>query len=92
MKNHQIKCEHCEDWVRAKQETCESCGKTLRAREKSEALRKGKLRDPLRPQLISISEFDAPFIKVGKHVIRVGQIILYAFISFMVWMTTWTVG
>jgi len=92
MKNHQIKCEHCSEWVSGKYEICENCGKTLRAKEKSEAMKASRVRDPLKPQLIEIYETDAPLIRVGKNIIRVGQIVLYAIIGFLVWITTWAVG
>lgn len=92
MKNHQIKCEHCHSWVSAKYETCENCSKTLRAKEKSQALNSNKKRDSLKPDLIQIYEHDKPIVQVGKHIIRTGQIILYAIIGFLVWITTWAVG
>jgi len=92
MQDHQVKCEHCGEWVPVRYETCDHCGKVLRAKEKHEALQRKRLFDPLKPRFIEIRETDPAPLKLIKRMVQFGQLIFYAIISFLVWVTTWTVG
>ncbi len=89
---HQIKCEHCGEWVDAKLEQCNYCGKTLREEEKKEAYSSKRLKDSLEPQLITIDDDDHPVLKIAKRIVQLGQVIFYAIITFLVWVTSWTIG
>lgn len=89
---HQIKCEHCGEWVDAKSEQCSYCGKTLREEEKKAASSSKRLKDSLEPQLITIYDDDNVFIKFFKRIIQLGQMTFYAIITFLVWVTSWTIG
>jgi RNA polymerase subunit RPABC4/transcription elongation factor Spt4 len=92
MSDHQIKCEHCGSWVDANKETCEVCGKVLRAKDKSETLKRSKVPDPLKPQLIKIHDSDSAVMKFFKKLVQVGQLVFYAIVSFLIWVTSWAVG
>lgn len=90
--DHQIKCEHCGEWVDAHLDQCNFCGKTLREEEKTAASSSNRLKDSLEPQLIPIHDDDSLVVKFFKRIFQLGQMIFYAIIAFLVWITSWTIG
>lgn len=94
MEQHEIKCEHCGEWIDSKNEVCTYCGRTLREEERKqekESLEK-RLKDSLKPQLIEINKNDNFVIKSIKRMIRSGQIVFYAIVTFLIWFTSWAIG
>ena len=90
--SHQIKCEHCGEWTDPSLDKCTYCGKTLREEEKKVKASSNRLKDSLEPQLITINDDDHPIVKLFKRVVQLGQMIFYAIITFLVWVTSWTIG
>ena len=94
MEQHEVKCEHCGEWVSPKNETCSNCGKKLREKEKQkeQESKAKRLKDSLEPQLIEINEYDNLIVKFFKHIFRLGQMVFYAIITFLVWLSSWIIG
>ena len=86
---HEIRCEHCNNWTNARKKRCEHCGEYAK---KVYHQKKVKKEDPLKPQLISISENDPILIKLGKYAIRFSQIVFYMIVAFVIYLSSITVG
>ncbi|MAX80671.1 MAG: hypothetical protein CL843_10920 [Crocinitomicaceae bacterium] len=89
---HEVKCDQCGQWTHGKNHRCEHCGAILKEEEKKEiAVRKAK-GDSIKPRFVKINEEDGWLLVIGKYVIRTGQFIFYALISFLIWITSLTIG
>ncbi len=90
VKVKQQKCEHCNEWTDGEQEKCLHCDHILNLRDKQEyeVLKKAK---GMSFPLIQIKENDSLPLKASKHLIRVGQLIFFAVISFIAAMASSTV-
>ena len=87
MSKHERKCEHCGEWNDVQLETCKSCGEAFDKvfRAHMAKLKKKKIFDI---PLIEIKETDAPPIKILKKVVQFHQLIFYAIIGFLVYLST----
>lgn len=89
MIGHQVKCLNCNEWTSGKKKHCESCGSLTKQPEEKNSKR---LEDPLKLQFIKINKDDGSLVILGKRIVQFGQLILYAIISFLVWISSVTVG
>jgi hypothetical protein len=92
MGSHEIKCEHCNNWVSKKEKTCSFCHKNIREIDQKKDLERSNKPDPFKLRLIQINNSDNLLIQFLKRIVQFGQLIFYAVISFLIWITTWAVG
>lgn len=92
MKSHEIKCEHCDFWVDSKTDICPNCKNNIRGEERKKNLERSNKPDPFKPRFIKINNYDNILIQFLKRIVQFGQLIFYAVVSFLIWVTTWAVG
>lgn len=92
MKSHEIKCEHCGYWTNSKIENCPNCNNKIRANDRKNDLERSKRPDPFKPRFIKIKDNDNLIIQFLKRIVQFGQLVFYAIVSFLIWVTTWAVG
>jgi primosomal protein N' len=87
MSKHERKCEHCGHWNDVELEKCESCGEEFNRvfKEDMEKLRKKK---PFDIPVITIHPDDSPPFKFFKKIVQFHQLIFYAIIGFLVYLST----
>lgn len=88
----EVKCEHCSYWTDGNEENCQYCGGVLNARYKAEKEELEKVETGMKFPLIEINEDDPILIKAGKYVIRAGQIVFFAIVTFVAYLAAGTVG
>lgn len=83
------KCEHCKQWTDGDQTHCEHCGGRLRDQyhRDMEERRKNEIRIPI----MKLDPEDSLPTRIGKHLIRYGQLIFLTIISIIASIASSTV-
>lgn len=85
--NHLKRCADCNQWTDGSLDKCSHCGAQLDKKYKEEIKRREEMGDPRLP-IIQIDKSDPIWIKVIKRPIQLVQIVVYAIIAFLVYLTT----
>lgn len=85
--SHIKKCKQCGEWTDGNRNTCSFCGTELDSQYKKEIQRRIDLGDPTVP-LIQVNDDDPLWMKIAKRPIQVAQLIFYAVLAFLVYLTT----
>ncbi|MDP4662388.1 MAG: hypothetical protein NWS74_01890 [Salibacteraceae bacterium] len=84
---HLKRCKECNRWTDGKSAICAYCGhdhdKVYR-----EEVEKRKLNGDVSVPVLKINESDALWLKIVKKPIQVFQLILYALIGFLIYLST----
>ncbi len=84
---HLKRCTYCEQWTDGAKEYCEHCGHEHDKQHKEEVKKRTERGDPRLP-IIQVQSHDPIWLKILKRPVQVAQLILYAFIAFLVYLTT----
>jgi len=85
--DHLKRCKNCREWTNGKLDHCTFCGAELDAEYKKEIQKRIDLGDPKVP-LLQVHDHDPVWLKLVKRPIQVAQLIFYAIIAFLVYLTT----
>ncbi len=88
----EVKCEHCKKWTDGTVKECQHCGGVLNAKYLAEKEELEKVETVMKFPLIEIDEDDPILIKMGKYVIRAGQVVFFAIVTFVAYLAAGTVG
>ncbi len=86
----ETKCEHCGFWTNGQLKKCNYCGGVLNEKYHSEK-EILKNADGTRIPLIKIDPKDPWSVKTGKKIIRFGQLVFFAIITFLAMLASSTV-
>ena len=84
----QIRCSSCDEWnvVESKADTCKSCGRSLIKPNSAAEIASIKRRtEPIEFKIPILPE-DGFFIRIGKHIFNVVQMVFLAVLSFFMWL------
>lgn len=87
MHNHLKRCEHCNAWTDGNKTHCEHCRGELNEVYKREVKAREDQGDPRLP-IIQIKANDPTWVKIAKRPIQLVQLVAYAIIAFLVYLTT----
>lgn len=88
----EVKCEHCKLWTDGELLSCKHCGGTLNEKYLAEKEELGKVESGMKFPLIEINDDDPVLLKMGKYVVRAGQVVFFAIVTFVAYMAAGTVG
>ncbi len=82
----QVKCEHCKKWTNGELKACEFCQGRLNEKylEEQEEMKKVDVR--VKMPLLKIDPQSPWYIKLPLHLVRIGQIIFLAIVTFLAYM------
>lgn len=91
------KCPHCQQWSRWQHgpaDRCEHCGELLDPRAQQSALEREELEQQKMPPmfLIEIKPDDNAAVRFFKTIVRGGQLVFAAILSFIIWVVTLAAG
>lgn len=88
----EVKCEHCGYWTDGNESKCSYCGGVLNQEYIAEREEQAKEDTGMKFPLIEIKEEDPIILKMGKYVVRAGQVVFFAIITFLAYLAAGTVG
>ena len=88
----EVKCEHCGYWTNGLEDKCQYCGGVLNEKYLAEQEELGKVESGMKFPLIEIHEDDPILLKGGKYVVRAGQVVFFAIVTFVAYLAAGTVG
>ena len=84
---HLKRCAYCEKWTVGAQEFCTYCGHEHDKQYKEEIKKRIERGDPRVP-IIKVNDEDPFWVKIWKRPVQVVQLVLYAIVAFLVYLTT----
>ena len=84
---HQKRCANCGKWTDGSLNNCTFCGFEHDQRYKQEVRKREERGDPRVP-IIQVNENDPLWLKIIKRPVQLIQLILYAIIAFLVYLST----
>lgn len=88
----EVKCEHCKQWTDGNLKICQHCGGILNEKYIIEKEELAKVESGMKFPLIEIDENDPILLKMGKHVVRAGQVVFFAIVTAVAYLAAGTVG
>ena len=85
--SHLKRCKNCGKWTDGKLDHCNHCDHELDVEYKKEVQKRMDLGDPKLP-IIQVRDHDPFWLKIAKRPIQEAQLILYAIMAFLVYLTT----
>ncbi len=88
----EVKCEHCKQWTDGNLQECKHCGGVLNEKYLTEKEELAKVETGMKFPLIEIDEDDPVLLKMGKYVVRAGQVVFFAIVTAVAYLAAGTVG
>ncbi|MEQ9186890.1 MAG: hypothetical protein RLP15_04090 [Cryomorphaceae bacterium] len=85
--SHLKRCAQCENWTDGSLTHCTFCGHEHDQQYKAEIKKREDQGDPRVP-IIQVRNEDPLWLKVFKRPVQIVQLILYAIVAFLVYLTT----
>ncbi|MGD1843866.1 MAG: hypothetical protein ACFB10_00555 [Salibacteraceae bacterium] len=82
-----IKCEHCGLWTHGDRQTCNYCGEVTDERYKQEVSKRNKI-NPFEFRFVKIYAIDPWWLKSGKSFLYIAQLIFFAVVSVIVYLSS----
>ncbi len=92
MKLNERKCDKCGKWSDGEKYFCNHCGVLMDEERLEEEKKRHESQEGLAVALIKIYPTDHIIVKGIKHIIRIGQIIYFAILTFILWVVAFMSG